>query len=154
MTSITKERATTSTTTKWQGITFGIETVLSDYDQIVIDVPVFQSGYNNTTGHWEAHPTGDTYKWRLEKIEYSLQGREYDAVSISSLYGRGFTKANTLRVNGGGLYSQQITDEVLAQIPAHYHDHAKAQFLVTAKELTEQIKTINANGLSLIPNKR
>jgi len=151
---ITKERDTTTTTTKWQGITFGIETILSDYDQIVIDVPVFQSGYSNTTGHWTTYPTGETFKWRLEKIEYSLQGREYDAVSISSLYGRGFTKAKTLRVHGGGLYTDQITDEVLAQIPVHYHDKAKEQFLATAKELTEQMKRINANGLSLIPNKR
>ena len=150
---ITKERETTTTTTKWLGITFGIETILSDYDQIVIDVPVFQGGYHPTTRNWEYLPTGETFKWRLEKIEYSLQGREYDAVSISSLYGRGFTKANTLRVNGMGLYNEQLTDEVLAQIPVHYHDKAKEQFLATAKELTEQMKRINANGLSLTPQR-
>jgi hypothetical protein len=69
------------------------------------------------------------------------------------LYGRGFTKANTLRVQGTSFYNENITDEILAQIPDHYHDKAKEQFLLTAKELTEQMNQINANGLSLTPQR-
>jgi hypothetical protein len=150
---ITKELETTTTTTKWQGITFGIETILSDYDQIVIDVPVFQSGYNSTTGHWQVVATSETRKFRLEKLEYSLVNRQNNSVGIHSLYGRGFTKANTLRVQGTSFYNENITDEILAQIPDHYHDKAKEQFLLTAKELTEQMNQINANGLSLTPQR-
>jgi hypothetical protein len=150
---ITKQQETTSTTTKWKGITFGIETILSDYDQIVIDVPVFQSGYNSITGHWEVVPTNETRKWRLERIEYSLTNRQDNAVGIHALFGRGFTKANTLRVQTSSFYSEQMTDELLSQIPDHYHDKAKEQFLLTAKELTEQMNQINANGLSLTPQR-
>jgi hypothetical protein len=154
MTSITKEQVTSETVTRYQGISFAIETTLSDYDQIVIDVPVFQGGYNTTTGNWQSVPTGETVKFRLEKLEYNLVNRKDNSVGIYSLYGRGFTKANNLRVQGHGYNNEQITDEILAQIPDHYHDKAKEQFLLTAKELTEQMNTINANGLSLIPQKR
>lgn len=149
MTSITQEKATSETVTRYQGIRFAIETILSDYDQIVIDVPVFQNGYNSTTKNWEVVATGETRKFRLEKIKYSLVNENNDSVGIHTLQGRGFTKANTLRVQSSSFYNDHITDEILAQIPNHYHDKAKEQFLLTAKELTEQMNTINANGLSL-----
>jgi hypothetical protein len=41
--------------------------------------------------------------------------------------------------------------EILAQIPDHFHDQAKAKFIEGAKELLENATAISANGLSTIP---
>jgi hypothetical protein len=126
---------------------FAITTTLSDYEQIVIVVPALEYQMVNTS--WSRVNTGNQ-DFRLEKLHYNLQN---NVVSLSSIEGRGFTKAGTLRVRDLYFYTKDLLayPEILAQIPDHFHDQAKARFIEGAKELLENATAISANGLSTIP---
>lgn len=140
---------TTTSNTTYLGISFSINTTLSDYDQIVIDVPHLEHQLVN--GRWSKVNTGNV-KFRLERLRYDLTD---EAFALSSIEGRGFTKSGSLRVRETNFWSQDLISnpEILAQIPDHYHDKAKELFLTNAKELVEKANAISANGLSTIPLK-
>ena len=139
--------AETTSHTSHLGISFSIDTRLSDYDQIVIDVPHLEYQMINTS--WARVNTGNV-KFRLERIRYSLAG---NTLAVCSIEGRGFTKSGSLRVRETNFWTKDLIayPEILAQIPDHYHDKAKELFLQGSKELVENANAISANGLSTIP---
>jgi hypothetical protein len=139
----------TETDIRYLGISFSITTTLSDYEQIVISVPTLE--YKNVNTRWTRVNTGNK-DFRLEKLHYSLEG---ETVSLSSIEGRGFTKAGTLKVRDLYFYSKDLIEypEILAQIPDHFHDQAKAKFIEGVKEVVQKANAISANGLSTIPLK-
>lgn len=139
----------TTSNTSYLGISFSIDTTLSDFDQIVIDVPHLEYQMVNTS--WARVNTGNV-KFRLERLRYSLTD---EAFALCSIEGRGFTKSGGLRVRETNFWSKDLLayPEILAQIPDHYHDQAKELFLKGAKELVDNANAISANGLSTIPLK-
>jgi hypothetical protein len=138
---------TTETDIKYLATSFAITTTLSDYEQIVIVVPTLEHQLVN--GRWTRVNTGNQ-DFRLEKLHYSL---ENNVVSLSSIEGRGFTKAGTLRVRDLYYYAKDLLafPEILTQIPDHFHDQAKEKFVEGAKELLQNATAISANGLSTSP---
>jgi hypothetical protein len=144
-------QTTTQAEITHSGIGLSITTYLSDFDKIVIDVPILKYSYQN--GVWGRHNMG-TEKWRVEAIRYNLSN--YDTqCSIDGIEGRGFTKAKTLRVRDEAIWGKTLIEypEILAQIPDHFHEQAKAQFLIGANELLAKATSVLNNGLSTIPLK-
>jgi hypothetical protein len=139
--------AETTSHTSHLGISFSIDTRLSDYDQIVIDVPHLE--YQMLSTGWSRVNTGNV-KFRVERIRYSLTNETF---ALCSIEGRGFTKSGSLRVRETNFWTKDLIayPEILAQIPDHYHDKAKELFLQGSKELVENANAISANGLSTIP---
>jgi ribosomal protein L31 len=130
--------------TNHASISFAITTTLSDYDQLVIDVP--KSEHKFVNGSWQTVDLG-TEKFRVEKLNYNFTGRGENQMGITSLSGRGFTKAGTLKVRDSTVFS--LTQETTNQIPIHYHNLAIEQYVKNAEFLSTRIAEIQNNGLSL-----
>jgi len=137
----------TETNIRYLGISFSITTTLSDYEQVVIVVPTLEYQLVNTK--WARVNTGNK-DFRLESLTYTLTN---ETVCLTSIEGRGFTKAGTLKVRDTNFYAKDLLayPEILAQIPDHFHDQAKEKFIEGAKELLANATAISANGLSTIP---
>jgi hypothetical protein len=105
--------AETTSHTSHLGISFSIDTRLSDYDQIVIDVPHLE--YQMLSTGWSRVNTGNV-KFRLERIRYSLTNETF---ALCSIEGRGFTKSGSLRVRETNFWTKDLIayPEILAQIP-------------------------------------
>jgi hypothetical protein len=134
----------TTCLTNYASITFAITTTLSDYDQLVIDVPKTEQQVIN--GSWQTVDLG-TEKFRVEKLNYNFTGRGENQMGITSLSGRGFTKAGTLKVRDSSVF--RVTTETVNQIPIHYHDLAIEQYVKNAEFLSTRIAEIQNNGLLL-----
>ena len=131
-TTLEKPKTTTDSHTMF-GLSVTVE--LSDLDKIVIDVPVkeWQNGNYVSTG---------TEKYLLEKLYYRTNDEEF---ILDHIGGRGFRRDKKLRVRDS--WSYDITQEVIDQIPASYHEYAKEQFEVELAEVEKELLAIKAKGL-------
>jgi hypothetical protein len=131
------EKAETTTRT-WGSVNFSISVHLADLEQIVIDVPVteWRNGTNTVVG---------TEKARLEAFHYSFKRDCDEPMVLSHIIVRGFRQDKKLKARNTHLYN--VTDEVLAQIPDEYHNHARKAFAEQIEKSRNELLQIEANGL-------
>jgi hypothetical protein len=125
-------------------LSLSVDVVLSDLEQIVIDVPVYDWRNGNQT-------IVATEKFLLERLSYATKEESGDFV-LDHLSGRGFRRDKKLRVRDTWVY--QITQEVIDQIPAEYHKYAEKEFSCRIEEMEKEIQTYKANGLVIKPKGR
>ena len=137
------EKAETTTRT-WGSVDFTISVHLSDLEQIVIDVPVYEwrGGQNTLIA---------TERARLEAFHYSFKRDCDEPMVISHIIVRGFRQDKRLKARNTHLY--YVTDEVLAQIPDEYHNYARKAFAEHIEKSRKDLLQIEANGLVIKGNK-
>lgn len=129
------------------GFSIHIAVSLSDEEQFIVEIPVFDNAWSNTNKKQIG-----TKKVRVEKLTYDDQDGQ---VQLRSINYRGFCKDGSLRVRdeyeyraNGMYYSQmEVWNTLLQAIPTHYHDYAITEFNKLMGEALHEVTTIQKNGV-------
>jgi hypothetical protein len=129
----------TTRTNHWSSIGLSVDVLLSDLEQIVIDVPLWEwsGGKQTLIG---------TEKFLLESLSYHTDSDSGEFI-LQSIRGRGFRRDKKLKAREHWINNNWITQEVIDQIPVEYHNYAEKEFSYRIEEMEQDLQTYKTNGL-------
>lgn len=127
-------------------MTLDYDVELEGTEQIVVNTFDYDQQYNQSTKDW-VWVKKEPMKFVLKQLDYSL---DYDQFSLDKVIVVGFRKDKKLRARHNWIYPRnpQFLD-IVAQIPDHFHDKARAKFAEAIKHMKVKVETIERNGVKI-----
>lgn len=122
-------------------ITFNCNVQLADSDRILIEAEVME--FDSQKGQWVQVKR----KFRLEELIYHNDSNARNHTRLSGIKVRGFRKDGALKARTQTIY--RFNDELLAQIPDHFHDPARKMFLEAMNNLLTEIREALNKGVQI-----
>lgn len=127
-------------------ITLDYDVDLEGTDQIVVDTFNYEQQYSNSIQNW-TYTKKEPIKVVLKELKYELDD---DQFCLERIVVVGFRKDKKLRARQEWLWkSNPQFQDIVAQIPDHFHDKARAKFAEVIQHMKNKIELVERNGVKI-----